>query len=73
MILIYALRKVQAEFSMTSELLTVTLVQFVVGFIIYFYLVVVPESLVSRTNAIQYIMLARGFIFLYVSAIKPLR
>lgn len=74
MILIYALRKVQTEFSMTSELMTVTVVQFVVGFIIYFFLVVVPESsFIKQTNAIQYIMLVRGLIFLYVSAIKPLR
>jgi len=70
---IFLLRKIQAEFSMTRELLVVTITQLIMGFVLYFYLVIEPTSVVSSSNSLQYIMLVRGLIFLYVTALSPLR
>jgi hypothetical protein len=73
MAFIYLLRKVQSEFSMNFELKVVTAIQLVLGFVIYFFLVVDPESSINKSNNMQYIMAMRGLLFLFTSAVMPLR
>ena len=70
---IYLLRRIQTEFSMGWELLMVTVTQLIMGFVVYFYLVVEPDSALNTGNGLQYVMLVRGLIFLWVTAVQPLR
>lgn len=73
MAFIYLLRKVQQEFSMTFELMTITITQLAIGFLIFFIIIIDPETSLNKTNDVQYIIVARGVLFLVVSAILPLR
>lgn len=73
MAFIYLLRKVQQEFSMTFELMTITITQLAIGFLIFFIIIIDPETSLNKTNNVQYIIVARNVLFLIVSAIMPLR
>lgn len=50
-----------------------TCVQLVMGFVVYLLLVVYPDSSINTSNGMQYIMATRGLVFLYITAIAPLR
>ncbi|TNV86484.1 hypothetical protein FGO68_gene14214 [Halteria grandinella] len=73
MAFIYLLRKVQQEFSMTMELMTITVTQLAIGFLVFFIIIIDPETSLNKTNNVQYIIIARGVLFLIVSAILPIR
>ena len=69
MLLIYLLRDIQAEFSMNHELVILTFIQVLVDFVINYILIVIPQSDISSSNNLQYIMAVRGIVLLYFSAI----
>jgi hypothetical protein len=73
MILLFMLRNIQEDFSLTGEFLIVTFMQLAVDFIIFFFLIVDPTAGISSSNNLQYLMIVRGLVLLWITAIKPLR
>ena len=73
MVQIFVLRNIQAEFSLTKEFMIVTFTQLSVDFLIFFFLIVDPATTVSSSNNLQYLMIVRGLVVLYFTAISPLR
>ena len=58
---------------MNFELKIITAAQLMIGFVIYALLVLDPSSSINSTNNMQYIMVFRGLLFLFVTAVMPLR
>jgi hypothetical protein len=69
----YLLRKVQSEFNMTFELVVISATQITMGFVAFLIIIVDPETSLSKSNNVQYIIIARSVLFLLVSAGLPLR
>jgi len=70
---IFVLRNIQADFSITKEFMIVTFMQLSVDFVIFFFLIVDSTATFSTSNKLQYLMIFRGLVLLYFSAISPLR
>ena len=69
---IYLLRHVQEEFSINRELKCVSLIQFLMGFTLYFFLIVAPTSDLTSSNNLQYLLLIRGLLLLALTAWQPI-
>ena len=58
---------------MNFELKIVTFFQMAITFIVFFAVIVDPEASFNKNNNVQYVVLFRNILFLYVTAIAPLR
>ena len=73
MILLFLLRNIQQDFSITREFFWVTTIQLSTDFIIFFFLIVDPSAYISSSNNLSYLMVVRGLVLLWFTACEPLR
>ena len=69
---IYALRHVQDEFSINFELKIISVIWILTGFLLFFFMIIEPHSMMIRSNNLNYIMIVRGLMCLLVTAILPI-
>lgn len=72
-LIIYLLRHVQDEFSISKELILTVVVWYVTGFVFYFSLLLVPYNGFVTSGSIQYVSVLRGLLCLIISGIIPIK
>ena len=72
-IAVYVLRNLQEEFQITQEYILIVITFYVTCFLYTFFMVLTPHIIFVRDGYVDYIMLVRSIICLYVSGVIPIR